>query len=417
MAKNTANLSGEASSPLLFRHVSPGPGDSTLQFRLLHFWEARKNVKGGPGILLGIEMLMIDSEGTVAQRFIGLNRRNQYEKELKRGMIYTLTNYYASNTKVMYHVADQRLVICISHASELRKVEEDIEAILTERFRIHSFADFEANCDLRGDLHDVVGHLKLVDGHPLHQRPVLCTKDDSASRKDEAAENFRVKFDACADTPTVLLVTTVNPKRLGGKLCLSSMSSSRVFLDEEVDPTKEYLTWLTTNPGATSSVNPVEVVEAETLTISEIAAFIKREPAKWYYIACKDCQTKLNRGPTTLLCPKCGNENATAVANYRVEMSVYDNEEQCTFIILGDAGKELTGRKATELIDTYAEENGGDGAELEVSLPQCFIDAIGQTKKFRIKMSPYNFTSTRLSGGGTSATDDEKNAKRTKRSG
>ncbi|CAN6893869.1 unnamed protein product [Brassica oleracea] len=446
-------------------------------------------------------MLMIDSEGTVAQGFIGLNRHNQYEKELKCGMIYTLTNYYASNTKVMYHVADQRMVICISHASELRKVEEDIEAILTERFRIHSFADFEANCDLRGDLHDVVGHLKLVDGHPLHQCPVLCTKDDSASRKvmvhlqlkdgpvinvylwDEVAENFRVKFDPCADTPTVLLVTTVNPKRLGaGKLCLSSMSSSRVFLDEEVDPTKEYLTWLTTNPGATSSVNPVEVVKAETLTISEIAAFIKREPAKvayfdciatiddvkhgteWYKIACKDCQTKLNRGPTTLLCPKCGNENATAVANYRVEMSVYDNEEQCTFIILGDAGKELTGRKATELIDTYAEVrmtigscfnsiDGGDGAELEVPLPQCFIDAIGQTKKFRIKVSPYNFTSTRLSltatkivssavlppknpplntpagteveisdvatssGGGTSATDDEKNAKRTKRSG
>ncbi|CAN6865955.1 unnamed protein product, partial [Brassica oleracea] len=318
---------------------------------------------------------------------------------------------------------------------------------------------------------DVVGHLKLVDRHPLHQRPVLCTKDDSASRKvmvhvqlkdgpvinvylwDEAAENFRVKFDACADTPTVLLVTTVNPKKLGGKLCISSMSSSRVFLDEEVDPTKEYLTWLTTNPGATSSVNPVEVVKAETLTISEIAAFIKREPAKWYYIACKDCQTKLNRGPTTLLCPKCGNENATAVANYRVEMSVYDNEEQCTFIILGDTGKELTGRKATELIDTYAEENGGDGAELEVPLPQCFIDAIGQTKKFRIKVSPYNFTYTRLSltatkivssavlppknpplntpagteveildvatssGGGTSTSDDEKNAKRTKRSG
>nr|VDC94998.1 unnamed protein product [Brassica rapa] len=35
---------------------------------------------------------------------------------------------------------------------------------------------------------------------------------------------------------------------------------------------------------------------------------------EWYYIACKDCQTKLNRGPTTMLCPKCGNENATAVA-------------------------------------------------------------------------------------------------------
>ncbi|WZZ65310.1 hypothetical protein YC2023_076680 [Brassica napus] len=489
MAKKTTILTGEASSPLLFRHVSPGPGDSAMQFRLIHLWEARKNVKGGPGIILGIEMLMIDAEGTLAQGFIGQSRRNQYEKELKRGSIYTLTNYYASNSKVMYHVADQRLVICISHASELTKVEEDIEGILTENFRIHSFADFEANCDLRGDLHDVFGHLKLVDGQPLHQRSVLCTKDDSASRKvmvhlqlkdgpvinvylwDEAAENFRVKFDACAATPTVLLVTTVNPKRLGGKLCLSSMSPSRVFLDEEVDPTKEYLTWLTMNPGATSSINSVEVVKAETLTISEIAAFIKREPAKvayfdciatiddvklgtdWYYIACKDCQKKLNRGPTTLLCPTCGNENATAVANYRVEMFVYDNEEQCTFIILGDAGKELTGRKATELIDTYVEENGGDGAELEVPLPQCFIDTIGQTKKFRIKVAPYNFTSSRQSftatkivssavlppkkppleappgtevenselaessGGGTSATDDQKKAKRIKRSG
>ncbi|CAN6892875.1 unnamed protein product [Brassica oleracea] len=298
MAKNTAILTGEASSPLLFRHVSPGPGDSTLQFRLLHFWEARKNVKGGPDILLGIEMRMIDSEGTLAQGFIGQNRRNQYEKQLRRGSIYTLTSFYASNSKVMYHVADQRLVICISHASHLSKVEENIEGILTERFRIHSFLDFEANCDLRGDLHYVVGHLKLVDSQPLHQRPVLCTNDDSASRKvmvhlqlkdgpvinvylwDEAAENFLLKFDACAATPTVLLVTTVNPKRLGGKLCLTSMSSSRVFLDEEVDPTKEYLNWLTTNLSATSTVNPVEVVKSETLTISEIAAFTKRQPAK-----------------------------------------------------------------------------------------------------------------------------------------
>ncbi|KAF3561075.1 hypothetical protein DY000_02012019 [Brassica cretica] len=41
---------------------SSGPDDSTLKFRLLHFWEARKNVKGRPGILLGIEMLMIDAE-------------------------------------------------------------------------------------------------------------------------------------------------------------------------------------------------------------------------------------------------------------------------------------------------------------------------------------------------------------------
>ncbi|KAF2559991.1 hypothetical protein F2Q68_00016493 [Brassica cretica] len=233
MENKTAILAGEASSPLLFRHVSPGPGDSTLQFRLIHFWEARKNVKRGPDILLGIEMLMIDAEGTLAQGFIGLNRHNQYEKDLQRGSIYTLTNFYASNSKVMYHVAGQRLSASDSIPFQILKPTAISEGIFT-----------------------------LVDGQPLHQRPVLCSKDDSTSRKvmvhlqlkdgpvmnvylwDEAAESFRLKFDASAATPTVLLVTTVNPKRLGGKLCLSSMSSSRVFLDDEVDPTKEYLTWL-----------------------------------------------------------------------------------------------------------------------------------------------------------------------------
>ncbi|KAG5378545.1 hypothetical protein IGI04_026387 [Brassica rapa subsp. trilocularis] len=391
MAKETAIRTGEASLPLLFRHVSPGPGYSTMQFRLFHFWDARKNIKGGPGILLGIEMLMIDAEGTLAQGFIGQNRRNQYEKELQGGRIYTLTNFYASNSKVMYHVADQRLVICISHASALSKVEEDIEDILTERFRIHSFSDFEANCDLRGDLH----------GKALHQRPVLCTNDGLASRKVMVhlqLKDFRLKFDASAATPTVLLITTVNPKSLDGKLCLSSMSSSKVFLDEKVDPTKEYLAWLVDhepfwNPSVTSLVNPVEVAYFDGIaTIDDVNL-----GTEWYYIACKDCQTKLNRRPTTLLCLKCGNENATTVANYRVELSIYDNEEQCTFIILGDAGKDLTGRKATELINAYVQKNGRDAAELKVSLLQCFIDTIGHTKKFRMKVAHYNFTSTRLS--------------------
>ena len=38
-------------------------------------------------------------QGTVAQGFIGQNRRNQYEKELKRGMIYTLTNHYQARER------------------------------------------------------------------------------------------------------------------------------------------------------------------------------------------------------------------------------------------------------------------------------------------------------------------------------
>ncbi|WZZ14595.1 hypothetical protein YC2023_107684 [Brassica napus] len=174
---------------------------SKLQFRLIHFWEARKHAKGG--ILIGIEMLMIDEQ---RQQYELSHHTFTYSAELiffylisralspsgsllktvlqlKRGSIYTLTNFFASNSKVMYGVADQKLVICITHTSILSKLEENIEGIPSQCFRIHSFADFEANCDLRGDLHDVVSHLKLVDGQALHQRPVLRTKDGSTSQK------------------------------------------------------------------------------------------------------------------------------------------------------------------------------------------------------------------------------------------
>ncbi|KAF3604571.1 hypothetical protein F2Q69_00037435 [Brassica cretica] len=337
MVNQTSVTIAQAPSPLFFTQVSAGPGDSKLQFRLIHFWEARKHAKGG--ILIGIEMLMIDEQ---------------------RGSIYTLTNFFASNNKMMYGVADQKLVICITHTSIMSKLEENIEGIPSQSFRIHSFADFEANCNLRGDLHgckalclDAAGrvsgqtgrghgvnfvtlsgssltrHVALPDhgvgldgqscsclivGWPvglssptlgaLHQRPVLRTKDGSTSQKimvhlqlkdgpvmnvylwDQAAENFWIKFDASATTPSILLVTTVNPKRLGGKLCMSSMSSSRVFLGHDVDPTKDFLNWLTANPAAVSLVNPVEVVNVETLTIREIAVFIKRQPAKIAYFDC-----------------------------------------------------------------------------------------------------------------------------------
>ncbi|KAF3589997.1 hypothetical protein F2Q69_00030540 [Brassica cretica] len=305
-AKTTAIRTGEASPPLLFRHVSPGPGDSTLQFRLLHFWEARKNVKGGPGILLGIEMLMIDAEGTLAQWFIGQNRRNKYEKELQRGRIYTLTNFYASNSRVMYHVADQRLVICISHASALSKDEEDIEGILTERFRDDSASQ------------KVMVHLQHKDG------PVI-----NVYLWDEAAVSFRLKFDASEATPTVFLVTTVNPKSLGGKLCLSSMSSSRVFLDEDVDPTREYLTW------------PDKEIQDQG------------RPLQFHFTP-----TVLDRYQDSLTNSFTTKESATQHATY-----------------------------------FFGAQNHRPGTEVEIS------------------------DVAESSGGGTSATDDQKKAKRTKRSG
>ena len=40
---------------------------------------------------------------------------------------------------------------------------------------------------------------------------------------------------------------------------------------------------------------------------------------------------------------------------YCAKISVYDNSEQAFFVLLGDAGRELTGRHASELVNSYFE--------------------------------------------------------------
>ncbi|CDY72558.1 BnaCnng78270D [Brassica napus] len=64
---------------------------------------------------------------------------------------------------------------------------------------------------------------------------------------DQAAVDFCKKFKSSDNTPSVILVTTVYPKRLGGTVALTSMTSSRVFLDYDVQPTKEYIGWYVKN--------------------------------------------------------------------------------------------------------------------------------------------------------------------------
>ena len=40
---------------------------------------------------------------------------------------------------------------------------------------------------------------------------------------------------------------------------------------------------------------------------------------------------------------------------YLSKISVYDNSEQAVFVLIGDAGRELTGKPASELVRSYFE--------------------------------------------------------------
>ncbi|XP_033144720.1 uncharacterized protein LOC108871157 [Brassica rapa] len=410
---------------MLFRDVLLGPQEAELRFRLIHLWEARNpNTK----ILIGQEMLLIDEEGTVIQGFVPAGRVGTFD--LSAGSVYKLTNFFGSRSKIQYRVADHSATVSFSWNSSLSVFENPPVLFPVDRFRFHSYDEFRANCNSKGDLYDYVGHMKLVNGQTISEHMVLDEADIAEKRHlcvhvqtldgpvmklylwDQAASDFCQKFKSYGGTPSVLLVTTVNPKHLGGTLAITSMSSSRMFMDSDVQPSKDYLEWLNSNAEIANSVAAEVVTKPEAVTLEELFTYIKQETSKvawfectatiddvvrgspWYYISCGGCNSKAFKGHTSMICnnKKCWKTEITGVPQYLTKISVYDKSEQAVFVILGDAGKELSGKHAAELVATYFESNEGVGADHCVPIPRALLDTIGQTRKFIVKVSDHNFS-------------------------
>ncbi|KAL0757101.1 hypothetical protein Bca101_094769 [Brassica carinata] len=360
-----------------------------LRFRLIHFWEAWNPLKK---TLIGVEMLLIDEQGSVIQGFISPSRIERHLSKMKPGSLYKLNNFYGSSNKTMYRVSDHAVTVSFSWNSELSVLEDSHTPFDEDRFRFHSFEEFQAGCDRKGDLYDVLGHMKLVNGQCLTGTPVLDEVEIARARHvlvhvqsydgpvvklylwDQAARDFCKKFRSYEGTPTVLLVTTVNTKSLGGTLALTTMSSSRVFMDCDVQPTVDYISWLGSNPQSAELVNAEVVTKRETLTIGEIYSYIRDGSNKEAFFECTATIDDVVHGSTW----------------YRAQLSVYDNSEQAVFVLLGDAGFELTGKHAAELVSSYVEANGDQGVTQEVPFPEALISTIGQKHNFCVKVTKHN---------------------------
>ncbi|CAN7085868.1 unnamed protein product [Brassica oleracea var. botrytis] len=311
-------------------------------------------------------MLLIEGQGTVIQGFIPPNRIETYLPNMFAGSVYRLNNFYGSKSNSVYRVA-----------------EPDVTIAFTWNFVLSV----------------------------LENSPVPFPEDRGPVMKlyiwDKAAAVFYEKFKALGKPPTVILVTAVNPKRA---LSMSSLSSSRVFFDMDVQATREYLAWYVfeSNTEVANRVNAEIVTKAEAATIGELLSYMRQEGEKvawfectatiddivhdsaWYYIACGGCKTKATKGPTTLMCKKCGKTDIVGAAEYLAKLSVYDNNDHASFVLLGDVGRELTGMKASELVESYFEANESVGDYHVFPVPPSLTDSIGQTRTFVIKVSKHN---------------------------
>ncbi|KAL0804792.1 hypothetical protein Bca101_097282 [Brassica carinata] len=362
---------------MFFRDVSPGPHETQLRFRLIHFGEAWNPVKK---TLIGLEMLLIDEQGTVIQGFISPGRIEKYLPKIKPESVYRLNNFYGSSNKSVYRVSDHAVTVSLSWNSELSVLEDsppllmktDSDFIPLRIFKLTAIAKETSTSIIETPVPDEVeiARARHVLVHvQSHDGPVM-----KLYLWDQAARDFCKKFKSYENTPTVLLVTTVNTKSLGGTLALTSMSSSHVFMDYDVQPTINYFDWLSSNPQSAERVDAEVVTKRETLTIGEIFSYIKQGASKEAFFECTATIDDVVHDSTW----------------YRAQISVYDNSEQAVFVLLGDAGYELTEKHASELVSSYFEANGNQGVTQEVPVPESLISTIGQKHNFCVKVTKHN---------------------------
>ncbi|KAL0731286.1 hypothetical protein Bca4012_027380 [Brassica carinata] len=86
-----------------------GRSSSSVQVRLLRFWEAR-NVRRG-GELMGVDMLLLDSQATMVPATISVHRLETHRSNLKAGSVYTLKGFDVAQCNPNYRLSDSSLLI------------------------------------------------------------------------------------------------------------------------------------------------------------------------------------------------------------------------------------------------------------------------------------------------------------------
>ncbi|CAH8306070.1 unnamed protein product [Eruca vesicaria subsp. sativa] len=176
---------------------------------------------------------------------------------------------------------------------------------------------------------------------------------------DSMAVAFHSKFDGYEKEPKIILVTSVNPKIVGGRLFMNATFGTHLYFDSETAVGKEVYNTLV-GEGSSQSSSSSKIVHAqkiEPLTVSELNHFINTADSQiieflctakitgiqqedgWSYIGCSKCSKKLVREVSSFTCVSHNETNvvATLIANiiyirYRVTLSVSDHTDTASFL-------------------------------------------------------------------------------------
>ncbi|XP_013638250.1 PREDICTED: uncharacterized protein LOC106343550 [Brassica oleracea var. oleracea] len=214
---------------------------------------------------------------------------------------------------------------------------------------------------------------------------------------------FHAKLDSYGREPKVIIVTSVNPKIVGGRLFLNGTSCTHLYFDSETAAGKDLFDTLPghgADPGSSTS-KVVHAQKIEPMTISELNHFITTADSQiieflctakvtgiqlddgWCYIGCSGCSKKLVREISSFTCASCNETNAVAALRYRVTLSVSENTDTASFLAFDMEMAKLTNIQASEAAQIV----------VDTELPRSLADIVGKTYTFQLKLNDFNFSS------------------------
>ncbi|KAL0864280.1 hypothetical protein Bca101_043398 [Brassica carinata] len=413
-----------ANNLVFLSDLQTGRSSSSVQVRLLRFWEAR-NVRRG-GELMGVDMLLLDSQATMLPATISVHRLETHRSNLKEGLVYSLTGFDVAQCNPNYRLSDSSLLIRFNDSTSFKDVADLAAPIPLESFRFHNHSEMLGLANTNHQLPDLIGEItavkSTVTNHLQDKNRVMATikmengTSVTMSLFDAQAVSIHNQLEMLGD-PRVVVATSINPKMVGGSLFLNATSGTHVYFDKETSAGESLFNRLVEQD---TGVRPAARLlrsfgKVEELSIAELNNFVLTAPSQdidficngrvteikmdkgWCYVSCSSCAKKLQSTVSSLTCVSCNNPNAVGVLRYRVEMSVADETGEGVFVCFDGVMTKLHNMRAYEaghrLSHSVSSAQAGDGVNPEEAEAPPFVKEIeGKTYKFQVRVSPYNFT-------------------------
>ncbi|WZZ35327.1 hypothetical protein YC2023_018728 [Brassica napus] len=216
---------------VLLSDLQSGRSSSAVEVRLLRFWEAR-NVRRS-GELMGVDMLLLDSQSTMIPATVNVNRLATHLTNLEEGSVYSLTGFEVTRCNQNYRLSDSSLLIRFTDSTSFKKVTEPAVPIPLESFRFRNYSEMLGLANSNNQLPDLIGEITAVKSTvtdpPQDKNRVMATikmdNDTSVTMSlfDAQAVKIHDQLEQIGVDPRVVVATSVNPKIVGGKQPVASV--------------------------------------------------------------------------------------------------------------------------------------------------------------------------------------------------